>query len=186
MSQKRTSYAFLMEMLWVCGFYALSACIFVLAFVKAENLSRNAENLNHAVIAAQNCLESEYSSYNPGATGPDGIGYTVSFYDENWTSADGSPADAAYTVTVSFREEKGLLHLTAEAAEQGGDVIYTLEGCKNLTSIVKKPMGPGSIIPTGPSEEGVTDESPIGEGSTDGSADSSADGFAEAEERRQP
>lgn len=144
MSQKRTSYAFLMEMLWVCGFFALSACIFVLAFVKAEQLSRNAENLNHAVILAQNSIESVYCDYNSGITGPDGIGYTVSFYDKNWEPAEASPTEASYSLTLSFREEDGLLHLTAEAAETDGDVIYTLESCKNLTSIVKKPVGPGT------------------------------------------
>lgn len=48
MNKKRTSYAFLMEMLWVCGFFAVAACIFVLAFAKADRLSQNAENLNHA------------------------------------------------------------------------------------------------------------------------------------------
>ena len=147
MRQKRTSYAFLMEMLWVCGFFALSACIFVLAFVKAEQLSRKAEDLNHAVLAAQNCLESVYSAYDSGITGQDGIGCTVSFYDKAWAPAEISPGDAAYTVTVSYREEKGLLHLTAEAAKENGEVIFTLEGAKNLTSIVKKPVGPGSVSP---------------------------------------
>ena len=142
MRQKRTSYAFLMEMLWVCGFFALSACIFVLAFVKAEQLSRKAEDLNHAVLAAQNCLESVYSAYDSGI-----IGCTVSFYDKAWAPAEISPGDAAYTVTVSYREEKGLLHLTAEAAKENGEVIFTLEGAKNLTSIVKKPVGPGSVSP---------------------------------------
>lgn len=33
---KRPSYAFLMEMLWVCGFFAIAACIFVMAFAKGR------------------------------------------------------------------------------------------------------------------------------------------------------
>ena len=35
---RRPSYAFLMEMLWVCGFFAVAACIFsFLAFVKVDS-----------------------------------------------------------------------------------------------------------------------------------------------------
>ena len=43
---KRPSYAFLMEMLWVCGFFAIAACIFVMAFAKADSMSRKAQDLN--------------------------------------------------------------------------------------------------------------------------------------------
>ena len=43
MKRERPSYAFLMEMIWVCAFFLICACIFVLAFVKAERLSHNAE-----------------------------------------------------------------------------------------------------------------------------------------------
>ena len=41
---RRPSYAFLMEMLWVCGFFAVLFClyIFVLAFVKTDSMSRRA------------------------------------------------------------------------------------------------------------------------------------------------
>ena len=44
---RRPSYAFLMEMLWVCGFFAVAACIFVLAFVKADSMSRGPEPGGH-------------------------------------------------------------------------------------------------------------------------------------------
>ena len=50
---KRPSYAFLMEMLWVCGFFAIAACIFVMAFAKADSMSRKAQDLNEAVMAAE-------------------------------------------------------------------------------------------------------------------------------------
>ena len=57
---RRPSYAFLMEMLWVCGFFAVAACIFVLAFVKADSMSRRAEDLNQAVMAAENEMEQTF------------------------------------------------------------------------------------------------------------------------------
>lgn len=137
MSEKRTSYAFLMEMLWVCGFFALSACIFVLSFGKAESLSRQAEELNHAVSETQNCLETVFATYTEGTNGPDGIAVTVHFYDKSWAPTASSPADAFYTITVTGEETDGLLHLTAEAAKQNGESIYTLQGfrsCQNTSS----------------------------------------------------
>lgn len=131
MPKKRTSYAFLMEMLWVCGFFALSACIFVLAFGKAEHLSRQAEDLNHAVSETQNCLETFFATYTAGTNEPDGIGVTVHFYDRHWEPTANSPAEVCYTITVTSKETDGLLELTAEAANQNGEVIYTLQGAKN-------------------------------------------------------
>lgn len=48
---------FLMEMLIVAGFFAVCASIFVLAFAKADALSRQARNLNQAVLQAQSITE---------------------------------------------------------------------------------------------------------------------------------
>lgn len=131
MSKKRPSYAFLMEMLWVCGFFALSSCIFVLAFGKAEQLSRQAQELNHAVSETQNCLEAIFATYTEGSNGPDGTGVTVYFYDKSWEPVSYSPADVFYTITVTTEEQDGLLSMTAKAARPNGDPIYTLEGAKN-------------------------------------------------------
>lgn len=63
MKPQRTSYAFLMEMLWVCAFFLISACIFVLSFAKAEHLSREAETLNQAVQAVSNAMEDTMAGY---------------------------------------------------------------------------------------------------------------------------
>lgn len=132
MRKKRISYAFLMEMLWVCGFFSLSACIFVLAFGKAEALSRKAEELNHAVIEVQNCLETVSSTYPQDNIGPSGSGVVVHFYDKNWQPTEHSPADVSYTITVSITSEEpdGLLHFTAEAAKPDGELLYTLQSDK--------------------------------------------------------
>ena len=65
---KRPSYAFLMEMLWVCGFFAIAACIFVMAFAKADSMSRKAQDLNEAVMAAEQEMEHTFLSERPGAS----------------------------------------------------------------------------------------------------------------------
>ena len=57
MKRERTSYAFLLEMIWVCAFFLICASIFVMAFAKAEQLSRQADVLNQAVQATSNVME---------------------------------------------------------------------------------------------------------------------------------
>ena len=64
---KRPSYAFLMEMLWVCGFFAIAACIFVMAFAKADSMSRKAQDLNEAVMAAEQEMEQTFLSERASA-----------------------------------------------------------------------------------------------------------------------
>lgn len=63
---KRPSYAFLMEMLWVCGFFAIAAYIFVMAFAKADSMSRKAQDLNEAVMAAEQEMEQTFLSEREG------------------------------------------------------------------------------------------------------------------------
>lgn len=134
MNKKRISYAFLMEMIWVCGFFMLASCFFVLAFAKADHLSRQAEELNHAVLETQNCLEIVSCSYNETAAGPSGTGITAIFYDKDWKPVEHSPADTFYTITVTCSEQDGLLLLTAETKKTDGELLYNLQSAKNLLS----------------------------------------------------
>lgn len=77
MERKRTSFAFLMEMLWVCGFFIVAACIFVLAFVKADQMSRGAKDLNQAVLTAENTMEHIFLWYEeqPDGSTADSTGF---------------------------------------------------------------------------------------------------------------
>jgi hypothetical protein len=63
MKRERTSYAFLLEMIWVCAFFLICASIFVMAFAKAEQLSRQADVLNQAVQATSNVMEEVLAVY---------------------------------------------------------------------------------------------------------------------------
>lgn len=160
MKKRQTSYAFLMEMLWVCGFFALAACIFVLTFVKADHLSKRAENLNHAVLIAQNAVESCFSEYGKadgnggniegrssgvnGTDGADNIGSAnnigdigsisraeEAYFDRSWAPA-ASADEAAFILSVSTREEDGLLLVTAVVTDSGKETIYQLDGSRSL------------------------------------------------------
>lgn len=136
MNRKPASSAFLLEMLWVCGFFAVASCIFVLAFAKADTMSRGARNLNQAVTAAETALEDTFAEYNNLSA--DGIGQkdTRTIYlDRNWQvtggalpTAGSAPEDAAFSIIVTSRPNGSLLEVTAEVSSIKGESIYTLNG----------------------------------------------------------
>lgn len=131
MNKKRTSYAFLMEMLWVCGFFALAACIFVLAFVKADSLSKNAENLNHAVLAAENSIETVFAGYD----GDDAPREILSGFDRNWNACEYNAPEAMYYVKINHHVNDGMLYVSAavhELKRSNTDPIYSLNGARSL------------------------------------------------------
>lgn len=59
---------FLMEMIFVTGFFMICASICVMVFMRANTLSARARNLNQAVLAAQTLAE-ELKSQNPPVLG---------------------------------------------------------------------------------------------------------------------
>lgn len=129
MRPKHTSVAFLMEMLWVCGFFVISACIFLLVFVKADRMSLDTQNLNQAVLYTENAVEDTLANYTNDFDFSDSL--TV-FYDKEWTPMDSSSQDAAFQITVSASIEDRLLNVTAAAAHKNGDSIYSLSGARYL------------------------------------------------------
>ena len=115
---KRPSYAFLMEMLWVCGFFAIAACIFVMAFAKADSMSRKAQDLNEAVMAAEQEMEQTFLSERedgrlPGTDGP-------------------FPEETYAVLRVTSQADGRLLNVSiqvdAHVSESIQETIYTLEG----------------------------------------------------------
>ena len=109
MKKERTSYAFLMEMIWVCAFFLICACIFVLVFMKAEQLSRQAEVLNQAVQAASNAMEEAFAK--------DGMVDTDLYETEN------------YTLSIKTDIDNGLLSVMVQVIDsENGQVLYTLSG----------------------------------------------------------
>lgn len=135
-TNKRPSYAFLMEMLWVCGFFAIAACIFVMAFAKADTMSRKAQDLNEAVMAAEQEMEQAFLTEREGT-------WSVCL-DQNWKpvsmepdhrlpGSDGPFPEGTYAVLrVSSQADGGLLNVSVQVdshvSESIQETIYTLEG----------------------------------------------------------
>ena len=117
MKRERTSYAFLMEMIWVCAFFLICASIFVTAFAKAEKVSREADLLNQAVQASSNVLEECFSVANPEA-----FDEILSVYSTD-----------DYSLAMEWTIEDGLLSLTVSAVDaKDGTTIYALSGTRTV------------------------------------------------------
>ena len=115
MKRERTSYAFLMEMIWVCAFFLICSSIFVLAFAKAEQISRRADVLNQAVQAASNTMETAFSRQ------PDSISDSIA---EKYSTDD-------FVIELVPVMEDGLLTVTVTATDLlDGSILYTLKGSK--------------------------------------------------------
>ncbi len=113
MKRERTSYAFLMEMIWVCAFFLICASIFVMAFAKAEQVSRQADVLNQAVQAASNTMEELFSDIDSDAPA-------------KYSTED-------FKISVEQQLDRGLLTLTVTAVDpEDGVVIYTLTGARAI------------------------------------------------------
>ncbi len=108
--RQRPSYAFLMEMMWVCAFFLICACIFVLAFAKAEQMSRKAETLNKATLAASNAMEDVYAAFDGAVSG--GAAGTAGSGSESDTASSGSDA-------ASSGPETGTANSDSDAASSG-------------------------------------------------------------------
>lgn len=163
---RRPSYAFLMEMLWVCGFFAAAACIFVMAFVKADSMSSRAEDLNQAVTAADREMEQTLLSGREGSW--------IVCFDDSWNALSesvpeyenisetgplqGAPGEAHALLQVSSQAREGLLTVAIEARvlTPREESVYSLTGSKSLTPDPSAPGYGGSNQKTGGPEEACT------------------------------
>ena len=106
--RERPSYAFLMEMMWVCAFFLICACIFVLAFAKAEQMSRKSDTMNKAVQASSNAMEEIYAAFDDAVieNGFDAV-------------ADGSTGFTATTEQIcnTYSTDMFSLHITTDMSD---------------------------------------------------------------------
>ena len=119
MKRERTSYAFLLEMIWVCAFFLICASIFVMAFAKAEQLSRQADVLNQAVQATSNVMEEVLAVYPDD---PEQLEMIPSVY-----------ATEEFSIDLDHSFEVGLAFFTITAVDSvDGTILYSLQGAKAL------------------------------------------------------
>ena len=119
MKRERTSYAFLLEMIWVCAFFLICASIFVMAFAKAEQLSRQADVLNQAVQATSNVMEEVLAVYPDD---PEQLEMIPSVY-----------ATEEFSIELDHSFEDGLAFFTITAVNtKDSTILYSLQGAKAL------------------------------------------------------
>ena len=117
MKRKRTSYAFLLEMIWVCAFFLICASIFVMAFAKAERLSRQADVLNQAVQATSNVMEEVLAEFPSEG--------------EQLNAIPNAYATEDFTIELQCSSEDGLAFFTVTALDpKDGTIIYSLQSAK--------------------------------------------------------
>lgn len=123
MNKSRTSYSFLLEMIWVCGFFSITACIFVLAFTQAGRKSRTADALNHGVLMAQNAIEEAYASYDSSLT----TGTEIHYFDSDWKELLKDGADSAFLLKLTTSLKDHMICVTARVEDRKGNLIYSLD-----------------------------------------------------------
>ena len=74
----RQRHGLLLELIFVCGFFILASCIFVLVFFKAGQLSTLSRDTSAAVNAAQTIVEGIYPPEDENAA--ESREYTLSLY----------------------------------------------------------------------------------------------------------
>lgn len=127
-------YAFLVEIMAVILFFALSATVIVTLFVTADKRARKATELSGAILAASGAAELMRTSDSPeedfieryGAVAVGG-GY------EAWLDTSFQPGGIEdYILRLDCEEENGLYDMVVSVEYGDGETIYSL-GCASFT-----------------------------------------------------
>lgn len=107
----------MMEMIMVVFFFILCAGTCTLVFVKADNMSRLARDINQGVLSAESCAEVWKVEGTDGLSGrfkarltEEADGETGSgdiFWSKDWKAAD-REEDASYRTRIGWRTEEGI------------------------------------------------------------------------------
>lgn len=132
MNRKQHSGVFMMEMIMVVFFFILCASICILVFVRADRMSRQADDLNQGVLAAQSVAEVWKAESLTGLEkrflaqmDEDGESLVMGFgKDGNTVAAE----DAVYVVTLqqSEADENNMLQSATIVVSRDGGQVYTL------------------------------------------------------------
>ena len=134
MSKKREtpSGMFMMEMIMVVFFFILCASTCILVFVKANNMSRHAKDLNQSVLMAESIAEVWKAEGEDGLTGRLGARAHAGggekqygmYWDREWNPLP-EKGDAAYLadITVSDRNRMSYAEVVISRAEDNSEVF---------------------------------------------------------------
>ena len=139
MSKKREapSGRFMMEMMMVVFFFILCASTCILVFVKANNMSRQAKDLNQGVLMAESIVEIWKAEGEKGLTekvGAQAYGggkprYDV-YWNQDWKPAAGE-AEAVYRGDITLSEKDGMSYAEVVIFKmEDNDEVFRLEAQK--------------------------------------------------------
>lgn len=120
--QKSKSALFLMELIIVILFFALTSAVCMQVFVKAHLIAEDTNSMNQAILAANNAAESffEYS---------DEPAKVESIMAESFHSKD-------YTYNLAFTEDENYRYMTFNFYKNGrDDSIYTRTFLKHIPEV---------------------------------------------------
>lgn len=106
---------FLLEMMISVLFFAIAAAVCIQVFIKAHQLSRQAENLNMAAGIASGAAEFLASGQEEEM---------AAYYDKDWMSC--SRDEAEYILNVDTKKENGCVSGQIRITDKDGAGIYEL------------------------------------------------------------
>lgn len=153
MNRKSGSGLFLMEMIVAVFFFIVCASICILAFAKADSMSRLAKDQNGAVIAAQSAAELWKADGLEGLAEQMGLtklagedyGYGIT-WDAGWQvrregiSRDSSPAYAADIDVTDEGDGLETMHIAISRYGEAGP-LFELEASRYLTARQREQEG---------------------------------------------
>lgn len=149
----RTSYAFLMEMMWVCAFFLICACIFVMAFAKAEQMSRLATTRNRAALAAGNAMEDLFAVYGVASVSCGEGDELHSLMKDSAAEMEKAHDGDDFTLQITFEVEEGLLRVSILACDRrSGETLISLDGARAVPAHTVDgalPTAEGVVSPNG-------------------------------------
>ncbi len=120
------SHGLLMELIVVCGFFMGAACLFLLVFVKADQLSSLSKDTSFAISAAQTLVEE--GAYAEGE--PEN--YTI-YFDENWNRLEDGDEGYHAAAQVEAHGENGLLHMEVTIRDLKGRELFSLSSDRDFS-----------------------------------------------------
>ena len=129
---------FLIELIVVIFFFAVSSVVCVNLFASARMMSLSSTETTNAMLRAQAAAEIFRGSGNPRTSGAFGTasananGYTV-YYDASWSGITDA-AEAAYQMNVAFSEEARLIKASI-TVQKGSAELFHIDTARYLDSV---------------------------------------------------
>jgi len=120
MKRNHSAGLFLMEMIIVILFFSICAGICIQVFAKADQMSRKASNLNHAVVRAESIAEEIRS----GSGKADGQTYDT-YWDSDWKET-ADPSRAEYSSRIILSTDQDHMETADIRILKGEEILFSM------------------------------------------------------------